>query len=222
MKMSQKLFLIISTVIAVTCYSSTTVKKEIILMDTGINLKKGDDKYLCVGANISFVDTEWYVDEVGHGTIMFETLKRGLTQDECIVIYKIFDLKKRSFAEPYIYALNAVSKILGNQKIVLAMEDVSYDIREIDFFKVITQDKEVFVAAGNDGVELKKDCKVYPACLKSFIKSENFHVVGALNGYNYGAIVDQKFDSKIILSGKVIDGTSISTARAAIQDIHCP
>ena len=51
-----------------------------------------------------------------------------------------------------------------------------------------------------------------PCLSQSFIKSENFHVVGALNGYNYGAIVDQKFDSKIILNGKVIDGTSISTA----------
>lgn len=185
-------------------------------MDFGVNLNPGDEKYLCAGRSISFADTDWSVDENGHGTIMFNILKENLKPNECIIIYKVFDGKKRPWAEPYIYALNALSKMPGNQRIVLAMEDVSYDIREVDFFKAITKTKQVFVAAGNDGVELKKDCKVYPACLKRFIKSENFLVVGSLVGHNYGPLVDMRVDSKITINGKLHEGTSISTGRATV------
>jgi hypothetical protein len=70
---------------------------------------------------------------------------------------------------------------------------------------------KIVVAAGNNGMELKKGCNFYPACHKYFL--HNMIVIGNLHNRdsNYGEIIDYMIDGNRKGFPRM-SGTSQSTA----------
>lgn len=180
----------------------------------------GIEKYLCEDGHKSFLEgkhNDPFIDSTGHGTMMAHAMAETLNPTQhCIVVYKTYpgyseETATTAYANALIQATNE-----DFIAIAIAIEDTGHYFAEAGWYRSLTKKSRVFVAAGNGGKSLDVKCDVFPACLASDIKSENFRVVGDTRGYfNHGGPVNEIAKSEFILSGLKHRGTSVSTARVA-------
>lgn len=195
------------------------------ILETGVNVTNKLKSFLCKDSHKSFLpNTTWNEDRIGHGTTIVKVISEKLNpQKACIVVYKTADtgLESNKRAEAYATALvNLTKNHSGDVEVILlALEDVSYFYKEIEWFNSILANPNVkiVVAAGNSGVQLRENnsCPIYPACLKNKLSSEEkksrFVIVGSTDGnFNDGPVLDVKRRSGGL-------GTSISAARYASE-----
>ena len=117
-------------------------------------------------------------DMVGHGTVVTGLLNQHAdTKNLCYIIYKV--LKGKEF-KGYDNVNRALSLAYKNKVDVvnLSLEMYAHDDLTRRLIKSLTKrGTKVFVAAGNDGLNLNVTCNRYPACFKRL--NQNFNVVGA-------------------------------------------
>lgn len=217
-----KFFIFISSLFLLLGCNSQDTRKKMIVLETGINITSKIAPFLCKNGHRSFLpNTPWNKDRIGHGTIIVKAIAEKLNPKKtCIVVYKTADkgVESSKRAEAYARALvNLTRKAPKNLYVVLlALEDVSYFYKEIEWLSsiLVKPNVKIVVAAGNSGLQLRenKECSVYPACLKRYLSNkEKFHVIGSSDGnFNKGPLITAYRKSDGL-------GTSISAARYASE-----
>lgn len=205
--------------------NTTENRNKLIILDTGLNVTSELRPFLCEDGHKSFLPSRaWDQDREGHGTLIVKTIAEKINYNRsCIVVFKTADkgLESSKRAEAYATALVNLTRNHSDdvKVILLALEDVSYFYKEIEWFNSILANPNVkiVIAAGNSGVQLRENnsCPTYPACLKNKLSNEEvqsrFVIVGSTDGnFNDGPMLDVKRRSGGL-------GTSISAARYASE-----
>lgn len=198
-------------------------RKRIVILDSGVNLSKDLELFLCEDGHRDFYDLESpnpFHDHSEHGTLLASIITSGMNPEtHCLSIYKFYggDIQRSSIA----YA-NALIDIrdLKPEIVVIAIEDTGYWQNEPLWFKDITRSTKVFIAAGNGGLNLARSCEIYPACLASKVNSQNFMVVGDPEKYfNHGGPVNRLAISRHTFNNLPYHGTSVSSAYATLAEL---
>lgn len=197
-------------------------RTKIVVVETGLNLTKEVEPYMCLGSSISLVDGNPFFDESGHGTSVVSLIVKSLDPKlQCIVIVKYTKLGVidgqvfKNVAEGIKYATKIKAKFLN-----LSLGGYSPFLDEYKALKeAIAAGIKISVAAGNDNIDLNKNCIYFPACYK--FPKESFHVVGSPNydpeqhlywkNSNHGKKVTH-FENGIHTGIPPLTGTSMSTA----------
>lgn len=200
--------------------ATTENRIQISIVDTGINLTPALAPYLCSEGHKDLTG-RGLQDTVGHGTTMAFLIAQSISPaTHCLVIIKWLDYGDEGpinrFSDGLIQAAYSKAKYMN----VSAGGRGFSRLEDMALRYAVDQGMRVIVAAGNDGLDLNKDCSIYPACFMT--ESPNFYTVGALspNGEraefsNYGDIVDM-WELGIIegVDGALMFGTSPATAVA--------
>jgi len=173
-------------------------RKVIAVMDTGISYEQHHKKYMCSTLGITLMGVD-LLDRNGHGTNVVGLIGDQIdTKKYCIIIVK-------TEGDEYLEGLNVITQVSNVVAVNLSWASSgipSYlDRIELSYLKILEQSKVIIVAAaGNDHIELKPGCTVYPACHKPRISI--MHVIGnnTSSSSNYGPLVDMW-----------IDGTNVGT-----------
>lgn len=161
-------------------------KIEIAILDTGIS--KDQVKYLCPNGLKSYLGDEGF-DTLRHGELIAGILIENLDMSKyCLVSYKVLSGKGDYLA--YILALVDVME-RKPAHLNLSLEGENFIRGELRMLKELaTNGTKIYVAAGNGGKNLNKNCDVYPACYFPEM-GMNFFVVGAhdVRSSNHGKFV---------------------------------
>lgn len=161
-------------------------KIEIAILDTGIS--KNQTKYLCPNGLKSYLGDDGF-DTLRHGELISGILIENLDMSKyCLVSYKVLSDKGKYF--PYMRALFDVIE-RKPAYLNLSLEGDNLIPLEKDMLKeLVTNGTKIYVASGNGGKNLNKECDVYPACYFPEM-GMNFFVVGAhdVRSSNHGKFV---------------------------------
>lgn len=171
---------------------------RIAVIDTGFNKTTSSKVKLCADGHKDFTGFEWDNDAYGHGTHVTNTLANNLTIDNyCIIIIKYThnpDLENKTFLplDRTIAAFQYLNTI--DVDVVNYSAGGAFFIKEEKKALLALKKRgvSIFVAAGNEYMNLNKKCDFYPPCYKLGI-----HVIGNLKSdgkrnpsSNYGRIVN--------------------------------
>jgi len=194
---------------------------RIAIIDTGFGLHYKLNVKLCKTGHYDFVKEEPRIngDDVGHGTAIALVVAQNIKKPYCLLVYRVIKTAEgttypsvlaRAIYKAYKEGANYINySITGGS--VISEEKYAMEL-------VSKEGVKVFVAAGNNGQNLDKNCDAYPACYKV-----GNYVVGALNDKkkpanysNYGKVITHwelgRFGSQT--------GTSMATPRAIVRDIN--
>lgn len=190
--------------------------EKIYIVDTEVNFKGILSKYKCPTGHKSMTPDMWG-DADRHGTQMANIIAKGITKGKaCLVNIKVFNL--RQSGDRVVLNIREALKYLLTQKpgiINMSYNGPEYDAMEkILINKLLKKGFKLSIAAGNDGLDLSKDCDAYPTC---YFKVKNKNVKISSNyskrSNKKGPVTDKDF-----MKG----GTSPSaanTTRKWIRDI---
>lgn len=185
---------------------------------------------LCFDGHYDFIDKKSGVgeDTVGHGSnIVYTITKKVSHKNYCLMIYRVFSNKGGSPATVTADAINLAVKN-GAKVINLSIgTSANYSQQEQSAIQAAAYSGvKMFVAAGNNKLNLNEVCTTYPACYASSctpVLEENFIVVGALevSGQkapysNSGSIVKRWYYG--VSMG--LKGTSQATAYATSEYVN--
>jgi hypothetical protein len=194
-------------------------RKKIVVIDTGVSISQKSKDYMCDHGVLSAVDDKGLAQHP-HGSNITGLIGDQINSKEyCIVSIKFHS----GFGgEGAMEGLNKSLDMVLEQKNVIwvnmSLAGDGFNIKEYVLLnKINSQNIGMSVAAGNDGVNLNKECNTYPACYKTMVKNTSlFRVIGSSTSIgnfksNYGNIVEDKEDGvqKGIPS---LTGTSQATA----------
>lgn len=175
-----KIITIISILISSSVYADPI---KVGVIDTGLNIKDTRfTKHICPVGHADFTG-KGLNDNHGHGTHVAGLIQKYAGDaDFCFVILKYYE-NDNTPANINLMRIN--SALLHAQKLNLRIVNMSYsgfnyDDNEYGLMLNLTiMSKTILsVAAGNEGLDLDKECNQYPACYNI----SNMHVVGSLNG----------------------------------------
>lgn len=189
------------------------------VIDTGVNYEKSEDKRLCQTFNTTKEPPE---DFHGHGSNIVGLILKNTKPDTkyCINSYKGFAMNSNATeaekAAGYRASLEAV--LLARPTIVnISAGGLGQDQKEKELIvKMLDLGIIVVVAAGNEAMDLSKDCAYFPACIDS-----RLIVVGnGKNGKpNHGAKTNHGGPVEVYVDGQnqtglgiTMSGSSQSTA----------
>jgi subtilisin family serine protease len=151
------------------------------------------------------------LDYNGHGTNVVGLIGENINSSKyCITMYAFS--KNSTLKE-----LNDMLHDMRNHNLAglnMSLASIGYDKREeIELKGLANANVKIFIASGNEKIDLDKGCNVYPACHKLTVK--NIVVVGSTDKRysNHGKIVDIYIDGTK-KGFPVKTGTSMSTAIA--------
>lgn len=203
------------------CKAENVIRVEplikIAVIDTGSN-GLFSPKFCKEGSYDYVTDTTKIVPISIHGSVVTGVIAEQLKSvNYCILQYQVFnDALKTSGLEVSRAILNAVYN--GAAVINLSLEGHVYDLAEDTAIRyAVVKGVRIYVAAGNDYLDLDNNCSVYPACYHY----DNLITVGALNSQgkpcpdsNHGRIVREMRNGEIVLNGVKSCATSFAVPRA--------
>lgn len=194
---------------------------KIAIIDTGI--KNHQVKYLCKGFHYDFTK-EGFFDKINHGSIIIDLVMSNLDSDKyCIVLFKWTNTYSSSGTINIKKALFTIAQT-DIRYINMSFSGIdSYDKEEFSMLnELVKQNKKIFVAAGNDNLDLTKSCNVFPACYKI---RKNYFVVGNYNKEkkeklsNYNGPINRKEYGSIYMKDGILTGTSFSSAISLSKEV---
>jgi subtilisin family serine protease len=193
---------IILGLMLITSVAHATIKVAVI--DSGLN---GRSNKLCSTGHYDFIAEKAGVgvDKLGHGTKVVRAIQTYATGDYCLVILKVFPETNKDLVDrAVIYAVS-----IGATVINMSMQGDVFLLNEYFAMRDATvKGVKIFIAAGNDGLNLDQFCGTYPACYNL----KNTVVVGSTgnNKMNHGSIITENENYCF----EKLCGTSLSTAIA--------
>lgn len=186
-------------------------RTRVAIIDTGIDFEKAQP-YLCADGHKDFTG-RGLNDVNNHGTnIAGIYAKRMNTKTHCLMIIKFFH-DFEADTEYVIVALEHAKRYKAKYVNLSLSGATGIPREEFAIEELLNQGAIVAVAAGNEGINLSKTCKAFPACYP--FTSKNFIVVGNKNSArsNYGGPVTVIEEGMNITGfGITMSGTSQATA----------
>jgi hypothetical protein len=155
-------------------------------------------------------------DKLGHGTLILGIIAKALKDiDYCVYVIKIYD--ESSSDTLFITHLMAYvySYVLNPDIINYSSSGPIYvDMEEFLIKGLISKNIKFVAAAGNENMDLDKECSAWPACIKGVISVGNKLNNGLrASRSNYGKRVTQwEVGERICINGMCGSGTSMSAA----------
>lgn len=188
---------------------------KVAIIDSGLDNLQGVK--LCKSGLIDLTNSSMKSEYFKHGNNITHIIVDNLeTEDYCVYHIKAFSDVTKSIADTQAFA---IAILLGVDIINYSAGGAGGDIYEEAVVALaVAKGIKVFVAAGNDGHNLDKNCNYFPACYKI----AKLNVVGNLRNKtsNYGKIVNIVKDGNNVKSGGVtLTGSSQSTALATREEL---
>lgn len=183
---------VLSTSLKLLCFlvATTAIAEDrILIIDTGFS-RPSINVNLCPDGHFDFTNNTPTVgkDRVRHGTNIAEILAN--IPNTCLVIYKAWP----GHGDGYVALLPRVMKKLkasGIKYVNVSIVGNAPIPAEQNMFKEL-KDVKIFVAAGNDSLDLDKNCNSYPACYRW----DNIYTTGSKDAFsNHGSVVKYIDDS---------------------------
>lgn len=190
---------------------------HIAIIDSGIRVVPNEDIKFCDKGHMDFTYTG-IEDHMDHGTNVAYTIASYLKNvDYCFIIIKVFDKKTKDIGiDPmhlaFFYLLELKTKI---DIINISAGGIGKEVEEDALVGgLIAKGIKVIAAAGNEHLDLDKDCKMFPACYKGVISVGNLDHDGKKQASsNYGKIVSVwEYGTDVCHAGICMTGTSQATA----------
>lgn len=185
---------------------------KVAIIDTGLNTEYIDKVPLCKNGIKDFTK-EGLQDYHGHGTNITGIVVNNVkTKNYCIVLIKAFAYRDRSNVKQYIVQALQYAYDINADVINLSSGGSGSDTNERKIvLKILDKHIKLVAAAGNDDLDLDKNCSYYPACY-----DKRIFAVGNMGVYsNYGnrvATIPNDMGTNITAFGVTLYGTSQSTA----------
>lgn len=211
--------ILITLLLSLNVYAGKLTKVAVI--DSGYSGMWGNDKTtskLCKKGHYDFTLEQRVVgyDIMGHGSHVSNLIveEAGSAKKYCLLHYKVFG---GIIAEEWVVSKAIIKAIKAGADVInLSLEVRGFSKYDQKVMKwALRKGVIFFVAAGNSGVNLNEECKIYPQC---FPGHENMNIVGSVNNHyererysNYGARVTI-YDYGSLKNGA--RGTSFATPRA--------
>jgi len=183
----------------------------IAVVDTGVDTKdKHIAKYLCRNGGYDATNTSIH-DVHGHGTHITGLLVNGLDVTKyCVYPIKYFH---RSTSPLVIgRVLTRMAKLKPRYVNFSSSGPGAYPTELATYKSLLASGSTIYVAAGNDSLDLDTACIVTPACLKPILNHPNFHVISNFSSFSNYATFTEPGPSCGNYNGDVMCGTSQSTA----------
>lgn len=200
-------------------YANNT-RKIIAILDTGVNTTS-NNKYFCnPNLNKDFTNTGLR-DVIPHGSHVFDIITNGLDEKKyCIVIVKWYDKEHQDTNNERVIKSFEYLITIKPDYLNLSFSGIGPLKKEKELLQTLLKNNtKIYVAAGNDGFNLDKNCIVFPACY-----SLPLNIVGSSNTQsNYGKIVTNWENGQLKnfkTLWKTIQGTSFSTPRALRRQLN--
>lgn len=181
---------------------------KVAVIDTGIQYSYMDQTPLCETGHKDLTG-EGMDDIHGHGTnVVGLIVKNANISGYCIIIIKAYGFKKgktayltQALQHAYNVGANVINVSGGGEGFNTAESKIVQ--------KILNKKITLIVAAGNEQLDLNKDCNYYPACYDN-----RTYVIGnASDASNKGRIVDVVINGNFKEAyGQTNSGTSQSTA----------
>lgn len=194
---------------------------KIAIVDTGISEAQSKLKSTCKNGVYGYTGNKG-IDDNGHGANIYGIISKKLnTKTHCIMSFKVFyknpTMSEKNLINTHIIAAIEKATKLRAKFINLSLSGPEYASREKEVIeKAVQRGIYVVVAAGNDGLNLDRNCNIYPACYKKYINSDYLRVVTThyLKHSNRGKIVTDKASGTDVEGGGIaLSGTSQATAQ---------
>lgn len=181
---------------------------RVAIIDTGLKQEYAKNVPMCPDGHRDFTK-EGFNDTHGHGTNVTGLITSNIkTLKYCVILIKAYKFNP----EPKVYlteALEHTSKV--NAQIVnISSGGLGEIAREkTAILKLLNKGVTIVAAAGNNSLDLDKDCNYYPACY-----DKRIYVIGNKSKTsNHGKIVDDILNGNNQTGfGITLTGTSQSTA----------
>ena len=191
-------------------------RKRVVVIDSGLNKSDLDKRYMC-GDIASISPDKVHNDhhKRGHGTNTVSIISKGMDYDKyCITMIRIQKTKGNGYIKAIDAGFRSIKYASRNlYAINISMRTFVYNYESFKVFKELARNGvQINAAASNEGKNIDKKCRIFPACYSKLIKSPNFKVIGASQNFsNYGNVVD------VFVSGgprgiPLMQGTSQATA----------
>jgi subtilisin family serine protease len=205
--------------ILISTYTLAETRQKIVVIDTGISFAQSLKPYMCKNGKLS-TSNDWK-DVDGHGTNIVGLIGDRINPKKTCVVSIKLDLKNSKNIEMDVIKSMLMAENLKPVGVNISMAgNFSSRLELLSIVRMISSGVKVIVAAGNEGVNLDRNCYIYPACYLAEIKKEkkiinisNFIVVGAkdVSVSNTGSVVT------VTTNGSkqgfpVMSGTSQATA----------
>lgn len=189
---------------------ASTPQIKVAVIDTGLETKYMDQVPLCESGHKDFTK-EGLTDTHGHGTnVVGLIVKNSNISGYCVVLIKAYGFKNKTEVQYMREAIEYADKI-GANVLNISGGGLGFSKLEYEAIKrLLDRGATIVAAAGNESLDLDKECNYYPACY-----DKRIYVVGSMSeDSNHGKIVDIKIDgAKKTAFGKTFSGTSQSTAQ---------
>lgn len=199
---------------------NNTTPIKIAIIDTGYALGSVPNLKLCMDGHYNFetgqpklgVSSKYPDHGIKVASIIADALK---DVDYCIIFYQIQRPLGISIFDVALAASMAASHNVV--AVNISLSGISHNITEFRALYMLSNQAKLFLVAGNNNLDLKKNCIIFPACYKIPLAT----VVGALDGepraaysnYNKGLITTWEQGS-ITWRGTKDAGTSYAAPRA--------
>jgi subtilisin family serine protease len=190
-------------------------RSRIAVIDTGIIMYPGLDRYLCKGKHFDFTDTG-LEDTVGHGTNIAGILQGYMNPNkECLVIYKVYNGGIKFHYSNQALRRLVIDKIKFANLSFGGLQQESTERNALQ--EALNAGVVIAVAAGNENTDLNKDCSYFPVCYHFHgPNAYNFHTVGnsgAFNSSNYGdKVITDWADGMHVCAGYDARGTLLCSS----------
>lgn len=202
----------------------------IAVIDSGYTQGKYTHINRCNGLDKDFTDTG-LDDRIGHGSHIANIIGSRIdsNKDYCIVIIKFINsLNDKNTMSQSILAFQYAKSI--NAKVVnySAGGTLPTDYEKNAVLALLQGGTKVFVAAGNNNVNLDKNCYYFPACYKlkglRIVGNMNFDGTKA-NTSNYGKVITNWEKGQHVVEDSpngfvALSGTSQATAIATAKAVN--
>jgi subtilisin family serine protease len=156
-------------------YGRSDHRDKVVVIDTGINRSEFNPRYKCADGDIDLTG-EGIHDYIGHGTNVAGLISKHMDYNkECLIAIKAFPTGLWNW---HLVTALKLARQLEAKFVNMSYGGISTNFAEEKAIsELLSSGADVMTSAGNNRLDLSKNCVCYPACYK--FKSDHWHVVGA-------------------------------------------